>query len=249
MIPDASFSAPASLRSLYRQTRRAAVRTVKSMLLASGAYGRLRSWRCQSSLLVAMFHRVLPAGHLHWQSEIPDCTITDRVFASSLDLMCRFHEPVAARDVVAALSGGPSLPRHAVLITFDDGWIDTLTVAGPILAQRRIPSVVFIPPVIFDSPGPFWQERLTYNVATGRLGVGQLDALVAAVAVEPPPPSADARQALARAIPVLTGAPSSTRGLGESDRHRARPARAASNRRGMNRPACSERNVTATACG
>lgn len=200
-----------SLRRIYKRCRQAAARTAKSLLYVSGVYDVLRARRTPSSLAVAMFHRVLPEGHPHWRFDT-GWSISEAVFAKSLDLLCRFYEPVSAQDVVNSLAGRNSLPSHGILFTFDDGWIDTLTVAGPILARRALPSVVFIPPAIFDSQGPFWQEILTYNLAIGQAGVAELDAILTSVTGhEPLSPAASSWDCLRRTIGILNNTPPSTR--------------------------------------
>jgi peptidoglycan/xylan/chitin deacetylase (PgdA/CDA1 family) len=44
---------------------------------------------------------------------------------------------------LGAMDGKLSLPRRALLVTFDDAYADLLSAGAPILEQRRIPAVVF----------------------------------------------------------------------------------------------------------
>lgn len=189
-----------------QRARSIAVRSAKTVAEATGIYRCLRHRRVPSTLMVAGFHRVLPAGHPHWEVEIPGCTVTDTVFERLLALMCRYFEPVSAQQVVDSLNGGPTLPRDALLVTFDDGWVDTLTVAGPILARHKVPSVVFIPPVIFDGPGPFWQEILTLAVNRGLADDVSLKQLVRDVTGRECEVQGDVRAVLDRCIAALTEA-------------------------------------------
>src|SRR5579875_1229895 len=53
---------------------------------------------------------------------------------------------VDAATLLAALAGGPPLPRRSVLLTFDDGYRDLAEVALPELVRRRIPAVAFVAP-------------------------------------------------------------------------------------------------------
>lgn len=45
--------------------------------------------------------------------------------------------------VLAWLTGRGELPRRAILVSFDDAYTDLLEVAAPLLAERRVPGVVF----------------------------------------------------------------------------------------------------------
>jgi peptidoglycan/xylan/chitin deacetylase (PgdA/CDA1 family) len=65
-------------------------------------------------------------------------------FAAQLDaLRAAGWTFVDADAVIAALLGDRALPPRAVLITFDDAYVDFETEALPELASRRIPAVVF----------------------------------------------------------------------------------------------------------
>jgi peptidoglycan/xylan/chitin deacetylase (PgdA/CDA1 family)/GT2 family glycosyltransferase len=46
--------------------------------------------------------------------------------------------------LLRALEGTQRLPRRAVLLTFDDGYVDLLDAGVPVLAARRIPALAFV---------------------------------------------------------------------------------------------------------
>lgn len=73
--------------------------------------------------------------------------------------------PVAAL-VEQAASG--RLPPRAVGITFDDGYLDTLTTAAPCLASHALPATCFVATERLDGPHTFWWDAL----ATHLLGPG-----------------------------------------------------------------------------
>lgn len=52
---------------------------------------------------------------------------------------------VGLDEVRAFFHAGAALPPGATLITFDDGYLDTLEQAAPVLAQHGYPAVVFVP--------------------------------------------------------------------------------------------------------
>jgi peptidoglycan/xylan/chitin deacetylase (PgdA/CDA1 family) len=65
-------------------------------------------------------------------------------FAEQLDRLARAGWSFVDLDaVLAALRGERALPRRAVLVTFDDAYVDLLKVACPILEERGIPAVAF----------------------------------------------------------------------------------------------------------
>ncbi|MBV9313918.1 MAG: polysaccharide deacetylase family protein [Pseudonocardia sp.] len=52
---------------------------------------------------------------------------------------------------LAALDGAPT-PRKSYLLTIDDGHESVARVAAPILAEKGIPSVLFVPPAVLGGP-------------------------------------------------------------------------------------------------
>jgi peptidoglycan/xylan/chitin deacetylase (PgdA/CDA1 family) len=65
-------------------------------------------------------------------------------FAQHLDYLSeRGWSFVSLDQALAAFHGGRSLPRRALLLTFDDAYVDLLHVACPILSKREIPAVAF----------------------------------------------------------------------------------------------------------
>jgi len=72
--------------------------------------------------------------------------ITVSQFEGQIDYLARHYTFVSADDLIAALgSEDKQLPRNAVLLTFDDGYLDHFTNAFPILKRKGIPGC-FYPP-------------------------------------------------------------------------------------------------------
>jgi hypothetical protein len=68
-----------------------------------------------------------------------------------MEHLVRRYSPVSGSLVVAAVEGRDSLPRHAVWITFDDGYPDVLEHAEPVLAEFRIPATLFVVAGLVDT--------------------------------------------------------------------------------------------------
>jgi peptidoglycan/xylan/chitin deacetylase (PgdA/CDA1 family) len=66
-------------------------------------------------------------------------------FAAQLDLMIeRGCTPMTVSCLVDTLASGAALPQRPVVVTFDDGYADTLTTAAPAMAKREIVSTVYV---------------------------------------------------------------------------------------------------------
>ncbi len=70
-------------------------------------------------------------------------------FAEHLDYLQRHYKIISLSDYLEARNSGRSLGRYSVVLTFDDGFRNFLTVAAPLLAARKIPATVFL---ITDKP-------------------------------------------------------------------------------------------------
>lgn len=72
-------------------------------------------------------------------------TVSPKTFAGQLDAIVRSgRTPVSAGDAITALRGGKPLPHRAIVITFDDGFLDFERNALPALAERELPTTLFV---------------------------------------------------------------------------------------------------------
>ena len=60
--------------------------------------------------------------------------------------------PVSFEHLVAAIEGWAELPDKAFVVSFDDGWLDQIDGALPVLQELRVPAVFFVLPG-FDRHG------------------------------------------------------------------------------------------------
>jgi peptidoglycan/xylan/chitin deacetylase (PgdA/CDA1 family) len=140
---------------------------VKAVMFATGFYERRLATRPAPTLTSLMFHRVLPPSDPQRRASFDEYVLSEKQFEAALDVTARLYQPVPLDAVLDHLAGGRTLPPRAALITFDDGWRDTLEIAAPILRRRSLPAVVFVPPLAVGQELPFWQERLLLAARTG----------------------------------------------------------------------------------
>jgi peptidoglycan/xylan/chitin deacetylase (PgdA/CDA1 family) len=82
-------------------------------------------------------------------------TVTPADFASEMEWLRRngFHA-LTEEQLRAALERGAALPRHPVLITFDDGYRDVLGKAAPVLHRLDLPATAFVITGRISGPDP-----------------------------------------------------------------------------------------------
>jgi peptidoglycan/xylan/chitin deacetylase (PgdA/CDA1 family) len=107
---------------------------------------------------VLTYHRVNPVKHPSFEPNI-NINVTPEAFSEQLALISKECCPISLPAALSGLYTG-SLPRNAVVITFDDGYRDNLTNALPILEKFGVPATVYITTSFIDgSDYPWWYEQ------------------------------------------------------------------------------------------
>lgn len=148
----------------------------RKCLYASGALGLYHRVRNADSLTVVMFHRTLRPDDPRWASCDPDYTLGEDLFVASLAFFKRHYRVVSLDEVLRARRDGVALPSRALLITFDDGWLDNADYAMPALQRAGLPAVMFVVADAVGAGQPFYQERIIAAWRRGRLTVAALAA-------------------------------------------------------------------------
>src|SRR5581483_3381172 len=113
-------------------------------------------------VVVLTLHRVLNEQDLAESCRLPGMVLRDHMFDALLGSL----KPVA--EVVSLDAAAPGLPtrRPRVVLTFDDGWLDTYTTALPIARRHGVPFTVFISTRLIGRHAPFFPQRLGAVAAT-----------------------------------------------------------------------------------
>ena len=98
-------------------------------------YAKLRNaWR--PGLRILMYHRVAPLA------AYDQLTVSPARFAQQMQELAQ-HQVVGLEDGLRALQSGP-LRTPLIAVTFDDGYLDNLTEALPVLQRYGIPATIFV---------------------------------------------------------------------------------------------------------
>jgi len=80
-------------------------------------------------------------------------------FTQQLAYLNRYYRIVPLHDLARAVAAG-STPNKAVAITFDDGYVDNLYHAKPLLERFEAPATVFVTSGAIGGEGGFWWDEL-----------------------------------------------------------------------------------------
>src|SRR5437773_7329055 len=104
--------------------------------------------------IILLYHRVADVRPDPWS-----LCVTPQHFAEHLEVLRQQSRPMHLQQLVSRLRDG-NLPRHAVAITFDDGYADNLLQAKPALERYDIPATVFVATGNIEQAHEFWWDEL-----------------------------------------------------------------------------------------
>lgn len=121
-----------------------------------GNAARLLRSRVVGGGLVLCYHRVGTRVN-----DAFELTVDTNNFANHVAVLRQHFCPLTLDDLVTRAWTG-TLPRRAVALTFDDGYVDNLELAIPILERSEVPATFFI---ATGNPGAFfWWDELENSV-------------------------------------------------------------------------------------
>ncbi|MGI5310485.1 polysaccharide deacetylase family protein [Rheinheimera sp. WS51] len=115
-------------------------------------FGRLFS---KNKLSILIYHQVLAS-----KDPMRPTEPTADIFDWQMRLIKRYFTPLTLDEALNHLKAG-TLPANAICVTFDDGYLNNLTVAQPILAKYAIPATVYVA-TAFSHGTNMWNDRLLY---------------------------------------------------------------------------------------
>jgi peptidoglycan/xylan/chitin deacetylase (PgdA/CDA1 family) len=104
--------------------------------------------------VILMYHRITDLN-----SDPFHLAVSPAHFAQHLEYIQHTCRPMRLLDLVEAVQHG-SLPPRTVVITFDDGYVDNLSQACPLLESAQIPWALFVTTSGIDSQREFWWDAL-----------------------------------------------------------------------------------------
>jgi peptidoglycan/xylan/chitin deacetylase (PgdA/CDA1 family) len=123
-----------------------------------------RHWRKRrKGPIILMYHRVAEPRFDPW-----GLAVSPGRFDEQLAVLCRRRSPMALQDFMERLQAG-KLSRDAVAITFDDGYVDNLRTAKPILLRHGVTATVFLATGSLGQKREFWWDELA-RMILGRSG-------------------------------------------------------------------------------
>jgi peptidoglycan/xylan/chitin deacetylase (PgdA/CDA1 family) len=138
---------------------------IKSAINCTGLFRQFLPF-VQPGVAILRYHSVVDSPN-HYANSIGTGIIhsTD-IFKQQMELIALKYNPVSLDDVLLFLRDGKLLPRSAVAVTFDDGFVDNHDVAMPILDHCGVPATFYVTVSSLESPVPPWYISLRHAFFT-----------------------------------------------------------------------------------
>jgi len=146
--------------------KRAIRRRVVQGLEAGGILPALRRGGDRERAVILRYHSVSEPGATTFRYRCPSIAVSPDTFARQMRVLADAYDVVSLDVLAEALAGGRELPRGAVAITFDDGYLDNHRHAMPILRSFSFPATVYVATAGIGDGWRFWPSRVRYVIAT-----------------------------------------------------------------------------------
>ncbi len=120
-----------------------------------------------NKLHIVMYHYTRDLPHSRYP-QIKGLSIG--LFEQQLDFFRDNFTPVTMEQVIEAARNKTPLPDKAVLLTFDDGYIDNFTYAFPLLEKRNMQGSFFIPGKTFKEHKLLDVNKVHFILASANIG-------------------------------------------------------------------------------
>lgn len=111
----------------------------------------------QPQLIIPYYHMVSNSDIFHIKHLYPHKTV--KQFIADIDYLCKHFNPIHLNDLLLFAGQRKPLPRHALLLTFDDGFREMHDIVAPILLQKGVPAIFFINSSFTDNHNLCYQHK------------------------------------------------------------------------------------------
>lgn len=108
--------------------------------------------------IVLMYHSVSAGDDAGWID--PANSVPVATFEEQMRFLSSRRRVVSMSELVSKLERGDEIAGGTVAITFDDGYLDNLQHAAPILQRYNLPATLYVPTGLIDRCETQWIDRL-----------------------------------------------------------------------------------------
>ena len=103
-----------------------------------------------------MYHRVAEPDLDPW-----GLSVSPEHFAEQLEVIKKYFCPLSMQELLRQLQLG-KVPNRSIVVTFDDGYVDNLRNAKPLLGRYDVPATIFLVTEALVEGRNFWWDELEW---------------------------------------------------------------------------------------
>ncbi len=108
--------------------------------------------------IILMYHSVADDHSSRWID--PANHVSALNFERQMDFISKRKNVISLQTLINTLRSGGTIEPNTVAITFDDGYLDNLTVAAPIIEYYKLKATIFLPTDYIDNIEQQWIDNL-----------------------------------------------------------------------------------------
>ena len=136
-------------------------------LACGGGLTRALEWAARRDcLLVLNYHRIGDRSATELDEEVFSADVD--AFDAQVGHLKRRYAIITLEEALDLIEHARPFHGPAVLITFDDGYLDNYQAAFPVLRSHGVQGTFFLVASYLDDPGVAWWDRIAYWVRNGR---------------------------------------------------------------------------------
>jgi len=145
------------------------------MLYWSGTGRIFESATRPTGAIVLMYHSIAPDAIAEFID--PRNRMSPALFDAQMAYLSRYRRVVPLSEVIDQVRSGVSPPAGTVCITFDDGYLDNLTIAAPILEKYNLPATLYLATGYIERGEAQWADSLYWLFRRRTTGSLQIPSL------------------------------------------------------------------------
>jgi len=111
----------------------------------------------KSGAIVLMYHSVANDSHAQWID--PRNHVPHPIFDKQMNFLARRKKVISLAELITQLRKGKTPDNETIVLTFDDGYLDNLTIAAPILEHYGLTATIFLPTGYIDRGETQWVDQ------------------------------------------------------------------------------------------
>ncbi len=108
--------------------------------------------------IILMYHSIPDPERAIWID--PTNTVPSELFEQQIHYLYRNRRVISMSELVDAISHKKNIEKETVVVTFDDGYLDNLEVAAPILKHYDMPATLYLPTGYISREETQWIDQL-----------------------------------------------------------------------------------------